>query len=406
MSDPIGRREFAGAAMFIPFELVRGSQANSAIRLGLLGCGSRGTTVANAFVKATNTRVVALADLFQDRLDAGRKAFPSAEPNLLFRGPKAFREIAGAKDLDMILLATPDYFHPEHLDAVVAAGRHVYCEKPAAVDVAGCLRFVEIGKRAEGRLSLDVGFNVRHGPAFYEMVKRVHAGAIGKVASASTFYHATAIHYPPRPGASAVEKRIRNFYWDRVLSGDVIVDQNIHIVDLCNWVIGAHPLKATGSGGRKVRNDEGNIWDHWSLTYTYPEGVHVSFNSVQFGETFWDVGGRFLGDKGIAEAYYSGNARILGPEPWDFRAASAGAQGFSTAGNFSGLENSEQRKAKAFIESIVTGKYHNQSGMGAEAALSAILGRMAAYSGHAVSWEEMIASNQSYEGAIDLSSLE
>jgi hypothetical protein len=164
---------------------------------------------------------------------------------------------------------------------------------------------------------------------------------------------------------------------------------------------------AAGTGGRSVRQDPGNIWDHWAVTFFYPNDVVVSFNSVQFGKKFWDVGVRFFGDKGVAESYYSGAARIVGDQSWNFRAepTKPGNQAFSAAGDFDGLAGAEAVKTKAFVDSITSGKFHNQAATGAESALSAILGRMAAYSGHEVTWEEMIRSNQSYEGAVDLSKL-
>lgn len=419
----LDRRRFLGTAagaagfLIVKPEQVRGSQANSAIRIGLLGCGSRGTGVVTAFVDHTNTRVTALADLFADQLErakkhweetAAKKGYAGPEAKYMFRGPRAYRQIAETDGCDMIVLSTPDYFHPEHLDAVVTAGKHVYCEKPAAVDVAGCKRFTEIGKRAEGRLSLDIGFNVRWGPAFREMVRRVRGGAIGEVAFAHIFYHAPGIGYPPRPNVSPTELRIRNFYWDRVLSGDVIVDQNIHVIDICNWIMQAHPVKAVGTGGRRVRKDPGDVWDHWSMTFYYPGDRKASFNSVQFGDTFWDVGGRFFGTRGLAESYYSGIARVIGPEPWVWERPAASGNDAADMMNlaFSGLRGSENDKAVAFIESITTGKYHNQSAEGAQSALSAILGREAAYAGRPMTWDELLVSNQSYEGAIDLRSFE
>ena len=123
---------------------------------------------------------------------------------------------------------------------------------------------------AQGRLSLDVGFNVRHAAPFSERAKRLHEGRIGMVTGGSTHYHARALHYPPRPGASALEKRIRNFYWDRVLSGDVIVDQNIHVIDVTNWVLDGHPLSASAAGGRAGRMDDGDCWSwsDWSRSVT------------------------------------------------------------------------------------------------------------------------------------------
>jgi myo-inositol 2-dehydrogenase/D-chiro-inositol 1-dehydrogenase len=286
----------------------------------------------------------------------------------------------------------------------VEAGKHVYCEKPAGVDVVSCKRFIEVGKRADGRLSLAVGFNVRWASQFTETIGRIQGGAIGKIGAVAGFYHAPGISYPDRGNISSLERRIRNFYWDRVLSGDVIVDQNIHIIDLCNWGLQARPLKACGTGGRKIRTDPSDIWDHWSVSYTYPGDIHFNFNSVQFGDSFWDVGIRFLGGQGVGEAYYKRVARITGANPWTFEAPAAGETG-SAGGDFEGLKDSEPNKVKAFYESIVSGKFLNESKEGAESALSAILGRMACYSGEEVTWDEMMGSNQSYQGEIDLSKL-
>mgnify|MGYP002478443544 CR=1 FL=1 len=424
-SESISRRRFMGAAALAAGTLVikpyivkagavRGSQANSAIRIGFLGCGGRGTAVANAFVnsKKNNCRIVALADLFDDKLQkaknkwdevANKKGYSKIDPKLMFKGPDAFEKIAGNSQCDMIILSTPDYFHPQHLDAVVSAGKHCYCEKPAGVDVEGCKKFIEVGKRADGKLSLDVGFQVRNAPCFSEVVNRIHNGDIGKVSYGMLHYHASKISYPEYPSASPLEQRIRQFYWDNVLSGDTIVDQFIHTIDIANWVMETHPVSATGYGGRKVRTDPGNIWDNWSICFKYPGDVHMVLSGVQYG-SFWDVGVRFIGDEGVGESNYSGMASITGKKEWS--SVSAGKDsGFSAAGNFNGLGNANEIKADLFIDSIISGKYHNQSREGAESALSAILGRIAGYSGEEITWSGMLGSNQSYWGEIDLSKL-
>jgi len=416
--NSITRRNFmkttaltAGAFLVDP-HILKGSSANSAIRIGFLGCGSRGTSVAEAFVNNTNSRIVAIADLFEDNLMSAakhwngiavQKGYAGIDPKLMFKGPDAYKQIAHCEQVDMIILSSPDYFHPQHLAEIVSAGKHVYSEKPAGVDVAGCLSFIETGERAKGKLSLDVGFQVREAPCFSKVVNRIHQGAIGKVCYGSIHYHASAIGYPEYPSASPLEKRIRRFYWDRVLSGDTIVDQDIHVIDITNWVLKGHPLKAVGTGGRKVRNDAGNIWDNWSISFTYPEEVHINFSAVQFAD-FWDVGVRFIGDQGIGESNYNGLGRITGNQAWSSMEVKEGGD-FSTAGTFDGLGNADALKTTKFIESIVSGNYHNQAREGGESALSAILGRMAAYEGREVTWEEMISSKQSYQGEIDLSKL-
>src|SRR5437773_6524177 len=188
MSD-VNRRTFLGvtasaaAAVFIKPELVRGTRTNSSIRVGLLGCGGRGTEDASNLVDTGGAQVVALADLFQDQLDAAHahfdqiqqaKGYTALNSRQLFVGPRAYEQIAASKEVDALVIATPPYFHPQHLDTAVAAGKHVYLEKPVAVDVAGAKRVLEIGKRAQGKLSLDVGFQIRDCPPFVELVRRIH----------------------------------------------------------------------------------------------------------------------------------------------------------------------------------------------------------------------------------------
>jgi myo-inositol 2-dehydrogenase/D-chiro-inositol 1-dehydrogenase len=406
--DRMDRREFLGrgaAATFMIMKpsLVRGSAANSAIRIGLLGCGGRGTAVATSFANNTTARIVGLADLFQDRLDTARqhfddiaekKGYSGVDPSLIFRGHRAFEELANSKGIDSVHISTPDYFHPEHLAAVVAAGKHVYCEKPAAVDVAGTRRFLEIAKKAEGRLSLEVGFQIRSAPPFVELVKRIHDGQIGDIACISGHYHAGAIVLPPRGDISPLELRIRNWYWDRTLTGDIILDQNIHVIDICNWVLKSHPVKAVGSCGRRVRRDPGDCSDHYSLVFTYPDGVHLAFDSFQYGKAISEVTARFMGSKGVAESPYNGPMRILGDEPWTYAGAST-----------NNLKDADSEKDKGFVESITSGNFHNQAAAGVESALSCMLGRMAAQRGGDVTWEELVNSNERYDAKLDLSRL-
>jgi len=420
------RRAFLGAAaagfVIVKPGQVRGSAANSAIRLGLIGCGGRGRTVARSFATNTTARVVALGDLFQDQLEGAKKQFDAIgaskgyaaiDRRLMFRGPRAYQQLVASPEIDMVQISTPDYFHPLHLEAAVAAGKHVYCEKPVAVDVTGARRVVAIGEKARGRLSLDVGFQIRSAPPFVELVRRIHAGALGKIVCAAAHYHATSINYPPRGNVSPLELRIRNWYWDRVISGDIMVDQNIHVIDICNWVLKAHPVKAVGVGGRRGRTDFGNCFDHFQVSLTYPDDVHVSFNSIQYGNKLWDVSERFFGTRGVSDSPYSGPLRIEGDEPWQWQGESAaarrpaaGGQAFSVTGEFSNnLEFADREKDKAFIESIVSGQYHNQAALGAESALSAMLAREAAYTGREVVWDEFVRSNQAYDAGLDLDKL-
>src|SRR3979490_1286656 len=327
----VDRRTFIGTAaatagmMFIKPSLVRGTEANSAVRVGLRGCGGRGTADATHLVEAGGARVVALADLFQDQLDKGKahfdtlqqaKGYSPVDSAQLFVGPKAYQQIIASKEVDAIVIATPPYFHPGQLEACVAGGKHVYCEKPVAVDVPGALKVIEIGKRAEGKLSLDVGFQIRDCPPFVEMVQRIHNGALGKIICGEAHYFASYLDRPAWPDATPVERRLRNWVYDRTLSGDIIVEQNIHVIDICNWALKAHPLKVSASGGRAGRPTDGDVYGNYNVLFHYPDGVDITFTSTQCAKGWWEVTERFFGTKGTSQSPYTGPLGIWGEEPW------------------------------------------------------------------------------------------
>jgi predicted dehydrogenase len=322
-------------------------------------------------------------------------------------GPHAFAKIAHSKEVDAIVIATPPYFHPQHLEAVVAAGKHVYCEKPVAVDVPGAKKVLEIGKRAEGKLSLDVGFQIRDCPPFVELVKRIHGGALGNIVCGEAHYLSGYLDRPKWEGASPTQRRLRNWVYDRVLSGDIIVEQNIHVIDICNWILKAHPLKCSGTGGRIGRPTDGDVYGNYNVVFTYPDGVDVTFSSTQFAKGWWDVTERFFGTKGTSQSPYSGPLGIWGDEPWQTPLTpEKDAQGFSATGKFtSNLEFADAEKKKAFVESITSGKFHNQAAKGVESAVSCMMARTAAYTGREVTWDEQMKSNEVWDSKIDLNKL-
>jgi myo-inositol 2-dehydrogenase/D-chiro-inositol 1-dehydrogenase len=424
MGLKMDRRTFIGGAagasglMILDSRTAFGYEANSAVRLGLLGCGNRGTSVATSFAQNTSARIVALADIFPDKLELGKAHFdkinsglgvPEIDRRRMFRGYKAFEEIASSPDVDAVQISTPPWFHVQHLDAVVAAGKHAYCEKPLGVDVEQTRQALEIGKRAQGKVSLDVGFQVRSAPPIAEVVRRIHEGALGKIASIAAHYNAPASKpYPGLGNVSADELRLRNWLWDRVLSGDILVEQNIHVIDICNWILKSHPIKAVATGGRNVLTHMGDCWDNYQVIYTYPDDVHVSFSSTQFGTDGWfNVSESVFGSKGHAEAPYSGPVRIVGENAWDWKddaqpASSTAA--FAANGAFSdNLAFADRDKDRSFIESITSGKFHNQAEEGVQTALSCMLGRMAGLTGREVTWEEQLKHGEHYEMKIDMS---
>jgi len=425
-SSKFDRRKFLKSAattagvMIIKPSLVRGTAANSAVRVGLLGCGGRGTEDATNLVDTGNARVVALGDLFGDQLYTAHahfdqihqaKGYAAIDASQLFLGPHAYEEIADSKEVDALVIATPPYYHPQHLEAVVAAGKHVYLEKPVAVDVPGALRVIAIGKRAEGKLSLDVGFQIRDCPPFVELVRRIHGGALGNIVCGEAHYLTGYIDRPQWPNASPIERRLRNWVYDRALSGDIIVEQNIHVIDICNWILQAHPQKASATGGRQGRpGSDGDAYGNYNVLFHYPGNVDVTFSSTQFAKGWWDVTERFFGTKGVSQSPYTGALGIWGDEPWQAPMTPAKekpeSQAFSVTGNFtSNLEFADREKKKAFMDSITSGNFHNQADKGAESAISCILARTAAYKDHEITWDEIMKSSDVLDPKIDLGKL-
>ena len=416
------RREFiqttaglASGMLLLNSKAAFGYQANSAVRMALLGCGNRGTHVATSFSQNTVAQVVALADLFQDQLDAGHAHFnevnaklgrAAIDSKLLFRGPHAFEQLAASSEVDMIQISTPPFFHVEHLGAAVAAGKHVYCEKPVGIDVKQTKQALEISKKVRPTQSVDVGFQCRMAPPITAIADKIKAGALGKIASITAYYYAPASKEKVRAGAGPDEYRLRNWLWDRALSGDILVEQNIHIIDLCNWILGAHPLKAAATGGRSILTHAGDCWDNYQVDYLYPNDIRVSFASKQFGDyDMFEAGLRLFGSEGAATIPYAGPVEIVGSQKWTWAdAAAASATGkFSASGNFEdNLAFADRDQERTFIDSIVSGPVHNQIAAGVETALSCMMGRMAGLRHHETTWEELEAHGETYKLGFDL----
>ena len=413
----MNRREFlqAGSGALSGILLVGprtafGYEANSAVRIGLLGCGGRGCGVAESFARNTPARIVALADLFSDNLAAGQDRLnkvnaslgqPAIDSKLVFRGPHAFEQLAHSKAVDLNQISTPPYFHVQHLEAAVAGAKHVYCEKPVGIDIAQARRALEIARRVKPNQSVDVGFQCRSAPPIAALAARVKSGALGKIATVSGNYNAPASAEKKREGAGPDEYRLRNWLWDRVLSGDILVEQNIHIIDLCNWMLGGHPVKASATGGRNVLTHYGDCWDNYQVDFSYPNDVHFSFASTQFGsDGVFDAGLKLFGASGSATCPYAGPIAITGANAWtwqDAESTAAGSGQFAANGAFlDNLKYADRDKESTFIASIVSGPAHNQIADGVESALSCILGRLAGYQKREVSWDEMMSQQEDW----------
>ncbi len=392
----IGRRAFVTSAaglLIAQPQTVFGSQANSALEIGIAGCGGRGNWIGKLFQEHVNIRIVALADVLRDNLEKTRDAL-HVEPSRAYHGPNAAAELANSK-LDAVVIETPVYYHPEQAMAAVDAGRHVYLAKPVAVDVPGCKTILEAARKAKGKVSFFVDFQTRARPVFQEAATRIHRGDLGDVALAQIYYYAgrpTADR--SKPGMDPGEVRIRNWVMDKTLSGDIIVEQNIHVVDLANWYLKGHPLKAYGTGGRVnwsgTPYNTGDVWDHFAVTYTYPNNVSADFSSHQLTGSYSSLTVRCFGRKGAADTNYGGSVRITGENAW------AGTQKDDT---FTG---GAITNIKDFVAGIHSGQFLNNAESAVDSTLSCILGRMAAYGNREVTWDEMWKNTERYEVRLKL----
>ncbi len=275
------------------------------------------------------------------------------------------------------------------------------------IDVAQARKALEIAKLVKPTQSVDVGFQCRNAPPIAAIAEKIKGGALGKIASISAYYYAPASKEKVFPGAGPDEYRLRNWLWDRVLSGDILVEQNIHIIDLCNWMLGARPLKATATGGRNILTHAGDCWDNYQVHFTYPGDVRVSFASKQFGEyDLFEAGLRLFGAEGAATVPYAGPVGIVGAQKWAWQdsAAQPEATGkFAANGSFEdNLAFADRDKERTFIDSIVNGPVHNQIAAGVETALSCMLGRMAGYTRREVTWEDLLAHGETYKLGMDM----
>ena len=358
--------------------VARGAEANSKLEIGVIGCGGRGAWIADLFERHGNAKVVAVHDYFRDRVDrVGNKL--DVDPSRRHVGLGGYKELLAGK-LDAVAIESPPYFHPEQTNAAIDAGKHVYLAKPVAVDVPGCTTIIEAGKKAGGKLSMLVDFQTRNNEFFRGAAQRVHDGIIGAPVCGQAYYVCGRLGLKAEPGSDVA--RLRNWAFDIALSGDIIVEQNIHVIDVMNWYLQGHPLKAVGSGGRKVRTDVGDCWDHFALTYTYPNDVLVSFCSRQFGDGYDDLCIRLYCATGTVDSHYGADVRIRGKH--------AGWAGGNTGSIY---KDGAVNNIKDFAASIASGNYLNNAEESAHSTMTSVLGRTAAYEGRAATWDEIVAAN-------------
>ncbi len=367
--------------------LARAVEANSRINLGMVGCGGRGTWIAELFQQHGGYQIVAAADYFQDRVDKFGEKFNIA-PARRYTGLSACRSLL-EQQVDAVAIESPPYFHPEHAAAAVDAGRHVYLAKPVAVDVPGCHTIADSGKKAAAKkLCFIVDFQTRANEFFREAIKRVHDGAIGRFAFGESSYHADnpwkrqekfLKDDPANP-----ENRLRAWGLDKVLSGNIITEQNIHTLDVAGWIMDRQPIYAVGTGGRKVRT-VGNCWDHFAVLFEYPDNVAITFSSRQF-KGHGSAGGiknRMFGSKGVLETEYGGTVIIRG-------------ENFYRGGRTPDIyEQGAVNNIAAFYDNIVNRRFDNPTvAPSVRSNLLTILGRTAAYTGEKLYSDKLIKSTE------------
>ncbi|HON92755.1 MAG: Gfo/Idh/MocA family oxidoreductase [Phycisphaerae bacterium] len=408
MRASVSRRQFiqGTAASLAALGVVGGrlyAAGSDKIRVGLVGCGSRGVgAVRNCVDSSPNVEITALADLFQDRIDAclatikkdGDKDWSSSQPwkhadkvkvtrETCFTGFDAYQKLINSGAVDLVILATSPHFRPMHLKAAVEAGKHVFMEKPVAVDPVGIRSVLQSSELAKAKgLAIVAGTQRRHDPKYVEVIKRVHNGDIGELVAGQCYWLGPCVrnwgfYHERQPSWTDMETQCRNWYFYTWQSGDHIVEQHVHNIDVINWAMGGHPVTAIGMGGRQVRVEPefGNIYDHFAVEFEYANGARILSMARQTMGCAERVAERIVGSKGVAV-----EGLIEGAKPFKYSGPTP---------------NPYEQEHADLIQSIRDGRPLNEGKQVAESTMTAILGRMSAYTGRAIKWDwVMNASKQ------------
>jgi len=401
MTQDWTRRDFVkagaviGAGAMVPSAMasrLMGSQDDT-IKVGIIGCGGRGTgAAANAIMAHPSVRLIAMADLFEDRLKGSHNWIVndedhdytnqvSVDPEHMFVGFDAYKQLLALDEIDYVILATPPHFRSIHFAAAVDAGKHVFMEKPVAVDPVGVRRVIDAGIRAKQKaLSVVAGTQRRHESSYLELMDRINSGELGEIVSASCYWNQGGLWVHERkPEYSDMEWQCRNWLYFAWLSGDHICEQHIHNLDVINWAMDGPPIKATGMGGREVRRgtEYGNIFDHHSIEYEYPNGMTMQSMCRQIDGCASRVEEVISGTKARSVSR-SGYATIKGGYNWQFDGE---------------YRNPYEQEHVDLIASILgKGQYLNEAKRVAESTMTAVMGRMSSYTGKAVTWEQAMNS--------------
>lgn len=369
------------------------AQGNDVIKVGVIGCGGRGSGAAeNCIDSSPNVKIVALGDAFQDRVDGLRNRLIKSRKNNVdlpaercFAGLDAYQHVINA-GVDLVILATPPGFRPQQIQAAVAAGKHVFTEKPVAVDGPGIRKCLDAYEEAKKKnLCIVAGTQRRHQNGYLETIKRLHDGAIGEILTGRCYWNQGPIWFRPRrEGQTDVQFQVNNWYHFVWTCGDHICEQHVHNLDVINWVLKSPPLQALGMGGRvmpcKDPNVDGHIYNFFAIQYEYPNGVQVLSQCRQIGNTDTN----FKGTSGVSEAVVGtkgscqvNNYAIKGGENWKYTGP--------------GNEPYVQEHTD-LINAIRGGKPLNELKTVSDSTLTAIMGRMSAYTGKVVTWDQALNS--------------
>ncbi len=376
----------------------RAASTPDVLRVGLVGCGGRGTgAAAQALAADKNVKLVALGDAFSDRIES---CFASLQRNEAiapridvpkerrFVGFDAYKGVIDS-GVDVVLLATPPHFRPIHLQAAIDAGKHVFAEKPVAVDAAGVRKVLAACEQAKKKnLSVMSGLCWRYDLRHQDVIKRIHGGAIGEVrAMFANDFRGTVWFKPRKPGMTDMQYQMHNWYNFNWLSGDFNVEQHVHVLDACAWALkGRYPVKAYGTGGRAARQgvDSGNIFDHHAVTYEYENGLKVISTCRQYAGSYNNSTVSVIGTKGEATlithdlSVTTGKKTYIVPED----------------------KNDKYQLEHDFLfNAIRKGKLITDGEIVARGTLMGIMGRMATYTGQAITWDQALNAEETWAPA-------
>ena len=386
--------------------VARGAHAfgSDAIKIGLVGCGGRGTGAAIQALNTTGGEVtlVAMADVFKNNLQTAFRTIKGAHPNKVsvgdnrFIGIDAYQRVMES-EADFVILATPPGFRPQQFEAAVEAGKQIFMEKPVATDAPGVRRVLAANEKAKAKgLAVQVGLQRHHEFRYRECIDRLQNGQIGDLLFARAYWNGGGVWVRPRkPGQSELEYQMRNWYYFTWLCGDHIDEQHIHNLDVINWLAQDHPINAQGVGGREVRkgSDHGQIFDHHMIEYTYPSGLKL-FSQCRHIQGCWNsVSEHVHGSAGTAEISNATIRDRKGDKVWESEAKETHGKGW-------------QQEQYDFFAAIRKGDVPNEGDYGAISTMTAILGRLATYSGRVVKWDDAMNSDISLADTDSLHSLD